>query len=716
MANQNAESTQARANFNGVSVVCFESRMAEVMAQSIERYGGKVVQAPSLKEVPLTSNPAISAFQKKLSEGKIDVLILMTGVGTRMLLDFLSKQDSSGVLIQKLSTLVIVARGPKPARVLKEYQIPISIHVPEPNTWREILEALDLSERSVSLEGRTVAIQEYGIANDLLLTALKKRGARVEQIPVYRWTFPDDTAPLLQAIQKIISGEISIILFTNAAQVRHLIQFASKAGLETPLRAALGRIVISSVGPTTSETILENGLPVDFEPTHPKMGPLISETAAHSKELILAKTTIFSVRKKIENEDAKKGVVIPNPSRVILNEVKDLALRVNSAKDLSLLDSSAILLADKSASPQNDMLFLKACRLEETEVTPIWIMRQAGRYLKEYRDIRNKVSFLELCKNSELCAEVTVLAQEKIKADAAIIFSDLLLPAESLGFELDYSGEEGPVISSDTLNANNADALREINPKESLAFVFEAIRLTRRALSPKIPLLGFSGAPFTLASYLLEGGGSKNFLRTKQLMYRDPGAWHALMQKLSRGLTQFLALQIEAGADAVQIFDSWVGCLSPGDYKTFVLPHTKSVIEGLKKAAPVIHFGTGTAAFLKEMREAGGDVIGVDFRVELDQAWNEMGHDVGIQGNLDPAVLCAGLDEIKSHAKKILCQAAGRKGHIFNLGHGVLPMTPPEHVIALVEYVHQMSRFSPSPYPLPLKGEREAMQAGGEGV
>jgi len=348
--------------------------------------------------------------------------------------------------------------------------------------------------------------------------------------------------------------------------------------------------------------------------------------------------------------------------------------------------------APQTRALRHESLFLKACRREPTPVTPVWLMRQAGRYLKEYRDIRNAVPFLELCKRKELVAELTVMAVEKIKADAAIIFSDLLVVVEPLGLQLDYTAEEGPVITGSVATGRDIDRLHELEPAESLAFVFEGVRLTRATLDPAIPLIGFSGAPFTLASYLIEGGTSRSFLNTKRLMYTDAGAWHALMEKMSRGLVKYLNGQIAAGADAVQLFDSWVGCLGPQEYREFVLPHTRAVIHGVTPNVPVIHFGTGTAAFLSQMREAGGDVIGVDFRVDLDEAWKRIGYEVGIQGNLDPAVLCSTREEIRKRVARILAQADGRPGHIFNLGHGVLPTTPVEHVIGLIEDVHELSR------------------------
>lgn len=308
--------------------------------------------------------------------------------------------------------------------------------------------------------------------------------------------------------------------------------------------------------------------------------------------------------------------------------------------------------------------------------------------MREYREVRERTTFLELCKNPALAAEVTVTAVERLGVDAAIIFADILLILEPLGIELEFAKGEGPVIHNPVQRPADVDRLRELQDSGELHFVYEAIRQTRSALKPDIPLIGFCGAPFTLASYMTEGGGSKNYVHTKRLMYDDKGAWHAMMALISRALVKYLNAQIEAGAQAVQLFDSWVGCLSPDDYREFVLPHTKSVIENVTKGVPVIHFGTGTAALLELMREAGGDVIGLDWRVRLDEGWRRIGHDVAVMGNLDPIVLFAKRDVLRERTKQILDQAEGRAGHIFNLGHGILPETPVENVIALVEMVH----------------------------
>jgi uroporphyrinogen decarboxylase len=318
-------------------------------------------------------------------------------------------------------------------------------------------------------------------------------------------------------------------------------------------------------------------------------------------------------------------------------------------------------------------------------------MRQAGRYMKEYREVRDKVSFLDLCKNPGLCVEVAVTAQERIGADAAIIFSDLLLILEPLGFGLEYSAGHGPIITGRIESKADVDRLPEADPDASLRYVFEVVRKTRDALKPEIPLIGFAGAPFTLAAYILKGKKSRDFSRAKHFMISQPAAWHALMEKITRALIPYINGQIQAGADAIQLFDSWIGCLGGEEYRRYVLPHSRAVIRGIQKGVPVIHFGTGTGPFLKMFREAGGDVISVDHEVELDHAWAQTGYDVAIQGNLDPIVLCGPADALRARVKKILDQAGGRPGHIFNLGHGIVPQTPVDQVIRLIDLVHELS-------------------------
>ena len=335
--------------------------------------------------------------------------------------------------------------------------------------------------------------------------------------------------------------------------------------------------------------------------------------------------------------------------------------------------------------------FLKACRRQSTQYTPIWIMRQAGRYMKEYRALRKKFSFLEMCKNPELAAKVTLLPVERLRVDAAIIFSDILLPLEPMGIELEFAKHEGPIIRHPIREVKQINALRIIEPEEDLSFLMKAIRIARRELEAKIPLIGFAGAPFTLASYIIEGGYSKNYILTKGLMYENHSAWEGLMSKISEVLIRYLNAQIHSGAQALQLFDSWVGCLGPNDYEKYVLPYSKRVIDGVDKSVPLIHFATSSSTLLERMKQAGGDVIGVDWRVDLAEAWRRLGYDVAIQGNLDPVILLGPRDLIEKEVKRILNGVKGRPGHIFNLGHGILPNTPFDHVTALVNMVHEYS-------------------------
>ncbi len=335
---------------------------------------------------------------------------------------------------------------------------------------------------------------------------------------------------------------------------------------------------------------------------------------------------------------------------------------------------------------------LKACRREPVDCTPVWFMRQAGRYMKEYQAIRAKHSILEVCKTPELAAQVTLQPIDRFPLDAAIIFADILLPLEPMGIKLEFAEGEGPVIHNPVRDRAAVDRLKIVEGEE-LKFVEEAIRQARTALAGRVPLIGFAGAPFTLASYMIEGGGSRNYIKTKQLMYGEPETWHKLMDKLALVVTAYLGRQIRAGAQAVQLFDSWVGCLSPTDYAEYVLPHVQRIFEGLEQEqVPLIHFGTGTASLLTLMRKAGGTVIGVDWRVHLDEAWERIGYDVAVQGNLDPVVLFGPVREIERRVEDILRRAGNRPGHIFNLGHGILPQTPVDHVAAVAEYVHKRSQ------------------------
>jgi uroporphyrinogen decarboxylase len=340
-----------------------------------------------------------------------------------------------------------------------------------------------------------------------------------------------------------------------------------------------------------------------------------------------------------------------------------------------------------------DKRFLRACRRQPTDMTPIWLMRQAGRYMQEYRDLRRSYGILEIIKSPELACEVTLQPLNAFDLDAAIIFADILPPLEGMGLELEFIKGEGPVIHNPVRTRADVLALRTPPPEDSLGFTLQALSLVRQELdSRKIPLIGFSGAPFTLASYAIEGGSSRNFKLAKSMMMSEPALWQEMMNRLSSVVGHYLLAQAQAGAQALQIFDSWVGALSPDDYRHFVLPYTRKAIAIAQDAnVPIIHFGTNTNGMLEQIRDAGGDVIGVDWRIDLDAAWKRLGPDVAIQGNLDPIALFAPWPELKKRAEMVLDQAAGRPGHIFNLGHGILPNTPVDNVRRLVDHVHEYS-------------------------
>jgi len=333
--------------------------------------------------------------------------------------------------------------------------------------------------------------------------------------------------------------------------------------------------------------------------------------------------------------------------------------------------------------------FLDACRRRPTDVRPVWFMRQAGRYMKQYREIRAKHTILEICKRPDLAAQVTLQPVEILDVDAAIIFADLLLPVEPMGLKLRFVAGEGPVIDNPVRNSSDIDSL-SISNTDELGYVGESIQQVVKALAGRVPVIGFVGAPFTMASYMIEGGPSRNFIRTKQMMYRDETLWRRLMGKLVDVLGSFGVLQVAAGARIIQVFDSWVGALGPDDYVRFVAPYSRALIERIRAAGvPVIHFGTGAAGFFRELHAAGGDVMGVDWRINIDQAWMDISYRSAVQGNLDPAVLFAPIPELRMRVHELLKRTGSRPGHIFNLGHGILPETPVENVKACVEIVRE---------------------------
>ncbi len=332
---------------------------------------------------------------------------------------------------------------------------------------------------------------------------------------------------------------------------------------------------------------------------------------------------------------------------------------------------------------------VKACKAQPVDRTPVWFMRQAGRYMPEYRAVRKRYSLIEICKKPKVAAEVTITAAEALGVDAAIIFADLLLPLEVMGLPFRFSAGEGPVIEKPVRNADGIARLRTDRAAD-LGYVSEAVRLVCQHFGTRLPVIGFCGAPFTLASYMIEGGGSRNYLNTKRMMYSSSVAWDQLMRKLVAVVSEYAAEQVHAGADVIQIFDSWVGCLSVEDYRRYVLPRTTELVRALQKTgAPIIYFGTETATLLPSMKQTGAEVIGLDWRIPLDEGWRSVDFKGAVQGNLDPVLLFADWNELKSRAEDILRRAGGRPGHIFNLGHGILPETPVENVKALAALVSE---------------------------
>jgi uroporphyrinogen decarboxylase len=642
--------------FAGLRVAAFESRRASDMARMIEKKGGVPLVSPSMREVPLEKHQDAIDFANRLITGQIDVIVFLTGVGTRELLKQVERHVDRERFLAAISDVKSVVRGPKPAAALKELGIAPTVSVPEPNTWRELLTTLDAQLPVANL---VVGLQEYGITNPSLIAGLEARGAAVVRVRVYDWDLPEDVGPLEENVRRIVAGQVDVAMFTSARQVLNLLKVADDLGFADDLRRSLRQVVVASIGPTTSEMLRSNELPVDMEPSHPKMGHLVQEAAEQA-------ATILARKRRIQTNLAATARQLPTASAASKSGKAD-------------------------AAPWHNSMFLRACRREPVDFTPVWLMRQAGRYMPEYRRIRERTTFQDLCRNPQLCSEVMCVAVEQLGVDAAIVFSDLLPILEPMGMELEFSPDDGPLIHNPVREPGDVDRVIELEDAEALYFVMEAVRQTRADLPAAIPLIGFAGAPFTLASYAIEGGASRNYLHTKTLMYRDRAAWTALLERLARSVTVYLNAQIAAGAQAVQLFDSWVGCLGVDDYRDYVLPFVRQVVAGVTPGIPVISFATGNPQLLPLLAESGAAVIGADWRVRLDDAWTMIGHDRAIQGNLDPMALLVGASELRRRATEILNQAAGRPGHIFNLGHGVLPQTPVDNARALVGIVHEVS-------------------------
>ncbi|NIP38107.1 MAG: uroporphyrinogen decarboxylase [Candidatus Dadabacteria bacterium] len=643
-------------SFNNLSVASFESRRSKEIGRLIEYHGGIAHIAESVVEIPSKSSKETEELCVKLKNSEIDIIIFLTGFGTKLLLENLEKRLGTKPAKNLLSKITLVGRGIKSRSALRNFGVTPMYSKPVPNTWQDIVKILEDKDL---LQNKTVAIQEYSKKNSSFTKSLKSGGAKVISIPVYKSALPRDTSSLENLINNMIRGRIDICLFTSSQQVANIFRFAKKLNKSDKLLQSFKNTVTGSVGSNTSLALYDHGIRADYEPENSRMGNLVREMARRSEYLLTKKRT--SAKNSVDTNIWKR--IDTNWGN--LSEKKRKSITYKSE-------------------------FMKACRREKTDYTPIWIMRQAGRFSRHYRAIRASQTFLKLCKSPEISSEVTLMAVDQLGVDAAIIFSDILLILEPLGINITYTKSDGPRILNPLRTKKSIENIRRFETGE-LDFMYESLRITRKALSPEIPLIGFAGAPFTLASYAIEGGSSRNFELTKSLMYKDPELWHQIMSILTNATVKYLNRQAKEGADVVQLFDSWIGCLSPGDYKSYVFPHMKELFSKIDKNVPAVHFGTGTASLLKLMKQAGGTVIGFDWRVDIDKAWKDIGYTCSVQGNIDPIVLFSTPSIIRKKVKELLKKVDGRNGHIFNLGHGVLPGTPPDNVLALIDAVHEYS-------------------------
>ena len=647
-------------NFNGLRVASLESRRAADMTRMLAKFGGEPSVSPSMREVPIDPNRAAIDFAYRIITGEIPVMILMTGVGFRYWLKSTEKHVDQRRFLDALSDITTICRGPKPVAAMREFGVKATHRAPEPNTWRDLLKTID---EGIPIANQIVGVQEYGVSNHSLIAGLEARGAIPETLKVYGWEYPEDTGPLEANVKELAAGHMDVLMFTSAHQVVNLLRMADSLNLTDALREGLERTAIVSIGPTTSDMLRESDLRVDMEPSHPKMGHLVSETSQVAADLVAQRRASTSNRISISSPQSSSP---PSTERERMTAIDD--------------------------HPSQSSLFMQACRGEPTTRTPVWLMRQAGRYMQDYRSVRSQQTFLELCANPTLCSEVMCTAVDRLGVDAAIIFSDLLPILVPMGFDLEFVKGDGPVIHNPIRTAAAVDRVKSLDNPQELGFVYETVSQTRKDLPESIPLIGFAGAPFTLASYAIEGGGSKQYAATKELMRANDGGWSALMDRLTDAIIVYLNEQVTAGAQCVQLFDSWAGCLSAADYSRFVLPWMKRIIAGVNPGVPLINFATGNPELLPLLRGDRRTVVGVDWRIDLKSAWKRIGHDISVQGNLDPTVLLTNPKTIRAAAQEVLDQAGGRPGHIFNLGHGVMQTTPVENAIELVKAVQELSQ------------------------
>ena len=593
-------------------------------------------------------NAQATEFANRLMTGGLDTVIFMTGMAVRQLVLQIGRSVPEQRFLDCLTDSTTIAGSPAAATALRELGVEPAVALDANSTWRDILIAVDHQSKVTNLN---VALEQSSDIHSIS-AGLEARGARVLRVPAFGMDVPPQANVAQDVFERIDANEFDSILFVDAQAAAEFCFLAGQFGRARLTSHLLDRHIVLTSGADPAELLADHGVPVDFQTDAIGLQPAVAEIESRLAEV----RQIFQ----------QKHII-----------------RVNmSGPSSSSTDTNA---------PWYNSPFMKACRGEPTDVTPIWMMRQAGRYMSEYRAVRDKISFLDLCANSQLCSEVMCTAVEKLGVDAAIIFSDLLPILVPMGLDLEFVKGDGPVIHNPVRTAADVDRIKPLESNDELQFVMDTVTQTRNDLPADMPLIGFAGAPFTLASYMIEGGASRNYANTKALMYSDRGAWDQLMQHLSTSISIYLNGQVAAGAQCLQIFDSWAGCLSFEDYRNFVHPYVQQIIASIPRGVPVINFATGNPALLPLLADTRASVVGIDWRIRLDDAWQTVGYDMSVQGNLDQTVLLTNPDEIRKQAKFVLDQAAGRPGHIFNLGHGILPQTPVENAIALVDIVHELS-------------------------
>jgi uroporphyrinogen decarboxylase len=627
-----------------IIAVIGESEAGEC-AEILESSGVKTYPFLFSKESP-DAHDESNEFANRILTADIDTVIFVTGAGVQAIVEQASKNVDHQRFLDCLADIHTVAGSKAAINALQQFKITPKISVNSSSSWRDILMAID---RSLPVINQTIALEESESIYSLI-SGLEARGARVVKVPLF--AAPSSTWARLASefFEQLEAGEFHIILFPSLENAVRFCKLAKLYGKAKLTHHLLDNHLVLAIGQGTAEILSDRGFTVDY----------FTDTTDPVEGIQEIKTQISQITKQ-------KSIIRVSMSGPATNN------------------------SDPNA-PWYNGPFMKACRGEPTDVTPIWMMRQAGRYMSEYREVRSKTSFLDLCANPQLCSEVMCTAVNRLGVDAAIIFSDLLPILVPMGCDLEFVKGDGPVIHNPVRTAADIDRIKPLESNEPLQFVMDTVKQTRNDLPADMPLIGFAGSPFTLASYMIEGGSSRNYANTKTLMYGDPGAWDQLMQHLANSISLYLHGQIEAGAQCVQLFDSWAGCLSFEDYKTYAHPYVKRIIASLPSNVPVINFATGNPALLPLLADTRAAVIGIDWRTRLDDAWQTVGYDRAVQGNLDPTVLLTNPTEIKKHAKFVLDQAGGRAGHIFNLGHGILPQTPVDNAIALVDAVHELSQ------------------------